>query len=121
MNVVTTIIFMTFIIMVAQRWHQYESIPSGGQEMLSGKIFRVIIISFVGVVVKSTQQGWNESIRYPYVREKRLHLIYMICMERLGMPIRYVVGELNNWCKIIIFHLIGWLFRTGKAGWYRAQ
>ena len=89
--------------------------------MLSGKFFRVIIISFVGVVVKSTQQGWNESIRYPYVREKKLHLIYMICMERLGMPIRYVVGELNNWCKIIIFHLIGWLFRTGKAGWYRAQ
>ena len=50
MNVVTTIIFMTFIIMVAQRWHQYESIPSEGQEMLSGKFFMVIIISLVGVV-----------------------------------------------------------------------
>ena len=38
------------------------------------------------------------------------------------MPIRhiyyiYVVGE----CKIIIFYLIGRLFRPGKAGWYRAQ
>ena len=62
---------MTPCIMVAQRWHQYEIIPSGGQKMLSGKFFRVIIISFVGVVVKSTQQGWNESIRYPYVREKK--------------------------------------------------
>ena len=61
MNVVTTFIFMTSCILVAQRWHQYESIPSEGQEMLSGKFFMVIIISFVGVVVKSTQQGWIES------------------------------------------------------------
>ena len=79
MNVVTTIIFMTSCIMVAQRWHQYESIPSGGEEMLLGKFFRVIIISFVCVVVKSTQQD----LIHPYVREKNtLHLLCMICMER---------------------------------------
>ena len=61
MNVVSTFIFMTSCIMVAQRWHQYESIPSGGQEMLSGKFSKAMIISFVGVVVRSTQQGWIES------------------------------------------------------------
>ena len=64
MNVVTTIIFMTSCIMVAQRWHQYESIPSGGEEMLLGKFSRVTIISFVCVVVKSTQQD----LIHPYVR-----------------------------------------------------
>ena len=64
MNVVTTTIFMTSCIMVAQRWHQYESIPSGGEEMLFGKFSRVTIISFVCVVVKSTQQD----LIHPYVR-----------------------------------------------------
>ena len=72
MNVVTTIIFMTSCIMVAQRWHQYESIPSGGEEMLLGKFFRVLIISFVGVVVKRIQQGWIESNTPVCARKKCL-------------------------------------------------